>query len=141
MKQNDLKRLRRTDLLELLLELSRENDLLRKENRELKQRLEDRAIAIENTGSLAEASLQLNGIFEAAQNACDQYIQNIQMRSRNMEEHCRQMEQQAQEKCDLMLANARKKVRFYLELAKEPGTEPDDVLSWLETILNNGEDL
>ena len=35
-------------------------------------------IAIEKAGSLAEAALQLNSVFEAAQNACAQYTQNIQ---------------------------------------------------------------
>lgn len=141
MKQNDLKRLRRTDLLELLLELSKENDNLRKENQELKQQLEDRTIAIENSGTLAEAALQLSGVFEAAQNACDQYLQNIQSRSRNMEEYCRQMEQQAQEKCDALLANAREQAQFYLELAKLPGMEQDDALAWLSELMNNGENL
>ena len=141
MRQNDLKRLRRTDLLELLLELSRENDNLRKENQELRQQLDDRTVAIENAGSLAEASLQLNGIFEAAQNACDQYIQNIHTRSQDMEAHCRLMEQRAQEKCDALLANAREQARFYLELSKLPEMEKNEALVWLSRILNDGERL
>ena len=32
---------------------------------------------IENSGSIAEAALKLSGIFEAAQAAADQYLENI----------------------------------------------------------------
>ncbi len=77
MTSKDLKRLSRRDLLEMLLELSKENEQLRQEVKELQKQLDDRCIAIENCGSLAEAALQLNGVFQAAQAACDQYIENI----------------------------------------------------------------
>ena len=81
----DLKRLSRSDLLEMLLELSKENDTLRMENQELQQRLEDRKINIEKFGSLAEAALHLNGVFEAAQAACEQYEQNVRLRCQQLE--------------------------------------------------------
>ena len=41
------------------------------------KKLDDRAIIIDRAGSIAEASLQLSGIFEAAQRAADQYLENI----------------------------------------------------------------
>ena len=37
-----------------------------------------RRIELEEAGSIAEAALRLNGVFEAAQKAADQYIYNIQ---------------------------------------------------------------
>lgn len=85
--------------------------MLRKENQELLQKLNDRNLVIENSGSLAEAALQLNGVFEAAQKACSQYIENMQFRSQNTEEICRQMEQQTREKCDEMIAKAQEEAR------------------------------
>ena len=54
---------------------------LEKENEELKAALEDRRILIEQSGSLAEASLKLNKVFEAAQAAADQYLENIRLRT------------------------------------------------------------
>ena len=95
--------MRRSDLLEMLLDLSRENDELRQEIQNLRQQLEDRTIVIEKSGSLAEAAMQLNGVFEAAQAACQQYTENMAARSEAMEQYCRQMEQQAREKCRKML--------------------------------------
>lgn len=40
--------------------------------------LESRRIELEEAGSIAEAALRLNGVFEAAQKAADQYIYNLQ---------------------------------------------------------------
>ena len=106
MTAKELKRLRRTDLLEMLLDLSRENDDLRQEIQFLRQQLENRTISILNCGSLAEAAMELNGVFEAAQAACRQYTENIRDRSENLELYCQQMEQQTREKCDRMIAEA-----------------------------------
>ena len=86
MDKKELKRLGRHDLLEMLLELSRENDQLRQRNVELEAQLQDRILMISNAGSLAEAALQLNGVFQAAQEACDQYTHNVQLRCQQMEE-------------------------------------------------------
>ena len=73
-----LKQLSRSDLLEMLLNLSKENEQLRQELQQATSKLEDRTIAAEKSGSLAEAALNLNGVFQAAQAACDQYKWNVQ---------------------------------------------------------------
>ena len=80
MTQKELRRLRRSDLMEMLLELSKENLQLRQELEESNRQLRDRTIRIEEAGSLAEAALLLNGVFEAAQAACQQYEENLRMR-------------------------------------------------------------
>lgn len=88
MTSKELKRLRRTDLMEMLLELSKENEELRRQLGEANAKLEDKQLQVEKAGSLAEAALQLNGIFAAAQAACEQYEYNIRLR-------CQQLEEQA----------------------------------------------
>ena len=75
--EKDLKRLTRAELLELLLEQSKELDHLREELDTLREQLEDRQIRIENAGSIAEAALAVSGIFEAAQKAADDYLASI----------------------------------------------------------------
>jgi len=77
MTDRELKRMSRAGLLELLSEQSRELDRLRKENERLSERLRDREILIRESGSIAEAALKLNGVFEAAQSAADQYIRSV----------------------------------------------------------------
>ena len=82
MTDKQLKRLSRRDLLEMLLELSKENEQIKEENQLLKQKLENRKIDIENCGSIAEAALKLSGIFQAAEEACQLYIENVRQKSR-----------------------------------------------------------
>ncbi len=77
MTDQELKKLRKSDLLELLLAQSKEMERLKRELREANKKLADRAIQIEQAGSIAEAALQLSGIFEAAQKAADDYLYNI----------------------------------------------------------------
>lgn len=139
MTPKELKRLRRSDLLEMLLDLSKENDKLRKEILDLRQQLNDRNITIGNCGSLAEAALQLNGIFEAAQAACEQYTQNIQSRSENLQEYCQQMERQTQEKCEAMLVKAREEAQRCLEEARRVRSEENNSYAWLSELMDNGE--
>jgi hypothetical protein len=95
MTPKELRRLRRSDLMEMLLELSKENLQLRQDLEEARQQLQDRTIAIEECGSLAEAALRLNGIFEAAQAACAQYEENLRLRCRASEEQAETGEEQA----------------------------------------------
>lgn len=76
-----LKKLSRQDLLEMLIAEEKRIEALEKELEEARAELEDRRIQIENSGSIAEAALKLNGIFEAAQAAADQYLENIKQQT------------------------------------------------------------
>lgn len=113
MKDSELRRLNRSDLLEMLLELKKENDKLRRELDETQAKLNSRQIEISSAGSIAEASLKLSGVFEAAQSACQQYMDNIQNLSSRQEQICRQMEQETKAKCDRMVAEAKKQAQAY----------------------------
>ena len=76
-KKNPLRKLNKLQLLELLAQQERELQALRKELDEKTAALEDRRIQIERAGSIAEASLRLNEVFEAAQRAADQYLESL----------------------------------------------------------------
>lgn len=77
MTEKELRKLNRTELLELFLEQCRRNEALEKELNEVKAKLESKEIKIAQSGSIAEASLNLTGIFEEAQKAADLYLANI----------------------------------------------------------------
>ena len=89
MTPKELRRLRCSDLMEMLLQLSKENLQLRQDLEDARQQLQEKQIKIEESGSLAEAALRLNGIFEAAQAACDQYTENVRIRYRELEQQTR----------------------------------------------------
>ena len=63
--------------------------------------LQSQQLQLETCGSIAEASLKLNGVFEAAQKAAEQYQQNVE---RLCQEKISAAESQAQE----ILARAKK---------------------------------
>ena len=77
LEEKDLRRYRRVDLLELLVEQGRELERVRGELASAREELRNKDIAISNCGSIAEASLELSHVFEAAQAAADQYLGNV----------------------------------------------------------------
>ena len=77
MDKQNLKKLSRRELLEILVEQSKKIDSLTEQLSIAEQKLCDKNIIIENSGSIAEAALKLNGVFEATQAACQQYMDNI----------------------------------------------------------------
>ena len=99
MTEKELRRLRRSDLLELLLDQSRENENLRQDLALVRAQLADRTIQIENAGSLADAALALNGVFQAAEAACGQYLDNIRLKSQQADEYKNTLCAQLQERC------------------------------------------
>ena len=111
MTERELRRLSRTDLLELLLAQRRENEQLRCILDQTQAQLADRTIQIDKAGSIAEASLQLSGIFNAAQDSCKYYMDNIKLLSERQSAVCQQMERETKEKCDLMVAEAEMKAQ------------------------------
>ena len=81
MTEKELLKLKRSEMLEIMLAQSHEIDSLRKELEEVKAKLEDRKVRMKKAGNLAEASLQLTNIFEEAQKAADLYVYNIKRRA------------------------------------------------------------
>ncbi len=77
MTNKELKKLSRADLLELLLEERRENERLRAVLKKACEKLADKNVSIQNAGSIADAALALNGVFEAAEAAAAQYLDNV----------------------------------------------------------------
>lgn len=71
------RRLRRSELLELLIEESKKTEALTQEVADLKAALATRDLKMSTVGSIAEASLVLNGVFEAAQRAADEYLEQV----------------------------------------------------------------
>ncbi len=76
-KENDLRRLSRQELIQIIYEMKKNEIKLRSELEAAQQKLEEREIKLADVGSIAEAALQLNGVFEAAQEAADEYLRSI----------------------------------------------------------------
>lgn len=70
MTTKELRRLSRRQLLKLLIEQM-------EENKRLYKLLQERNLAYEKAGTLAEAAMQLGGVFEAADRAAQIYLEHI----------------------------------------------------------------
>lgn len=113
-KENDLRSMSKTELLTMLRDQEAEINELKEENARLEQQLEDKRIGLQECGSIAEAALKLNGVFEAAQAAAEQYLESVKAGSSErgdldaqMQEElartrarCRQMEEEAAQRVE-----------------------------------------
>ena len=81
MTDKDLKRLRRDELLEILIAQSKKMDQMQAELDAARAALDSREILLREAGSIAEAALRINGVVEAAQAAAQQYLENIRRMS------------------------------------------------------------
>ena len=102
MTEKDLRRLNRYQLLELLVAQTERADQLEKRVEELEKQLNQRELKLENMGSIAEASLQIGGVFQAVQAATELYLSAAK---RNGEE----IEAAAQRKAEQILREAEAK--------------------------------
>lgn len=96
MTDKELKHLSRSELIDIIYELQKQTQLAEEQARTAKAALNERALHIENAGSIAEAALQLNHVFETAQAAADQYLASIHSANADMEKKLADSDAQAQ---------------------------------------------
>ena len=113
MTDKDLRRLSRAELLDILYEQRKRYEDSLAENQALRQQLEDRTLRIASAGSIAEAAIQVNSVFEAAQAAADQYLASVKAATAEMVQKTDEAQQQAdkivqdaQAQADKILAEA-----------------------------------
>ena len=106
MTEKELKKLSRIELLEMLIEQTEKSEELERKLAEAEAKLNDKNINILEMGSLAEACLKINKVFEAADAAAQQYLENIQ----DCEGKCKQMLADTESRCIEMELAAKAKV-------------------------------
>ena len=122
MTDEELRKLKRADLLELLVAQGKENEALQEKLRQAEAALWDRQIQLDEAGNIAEAALRLSGVFEAAQNASDQYLESIRKKHEETESRCtqleetsraraEQLEQESKAQAERLVAEAEEKAR------------------------------
>lgn len=77
-KQKELKNMRRSELIDIIYELETRGEQLAAEKAALEEKLKQREIILAQAGSIAEAALRLNKVFEDAQAAANDYLLSVQ---------------------------------------------------------------
>lgn len=121
MTDRELRKLSRAELLEMLLMQTKAMEELQEQLAEAEQQLQEQAVQAQDAGSIAEAALQLGGVFEAAQRSADLYLASI----RKLEEDTRRKQEEAERlcartraRCRAMEETARKKCEEIVSRAK-----------------------
>ena len=111
MTERDLRRLSKTEMLTIIRDQEAEILQLRAESAKLEGELAARQLRAEECGSIAEAALQLNGVFQAAQQAADQYLVSIHSRESKINERIYEMEREAEQRIQERLRSAEEQCR------------------------------
>ncbi len=114
MTDKDLRHLSRAELLDILYEQQKRYEESLAENQALRQQLEDRTLRVASAGSIAEAAIQVNGVFEAAQAAADQYLASVKAATAEMV----QKTDEAQRQREALLENARQEAAGIVQAAQ-----------------------
>ena len=83
--EKELKKLNRYQLLELLIVQTERADSLQAKLDAQEQKQTDQELRLLSLGSIAEASLQVSGVFAAAQEAADRYLEAAKKRAEEIE--------------------------------------------------------
>ena len=109
MTDKEFKRLKRSDLIYIIYEYQKKQEELIKENEELREKLQEKEVKISNSGSLAELSAKLNGLFEAAQQTADDYISGVENSAvEAAEKKAQEIIKEANEKARKIISEAKK---------------------------------
>lgn len=115
MTEKELKKLNRYQLLELIILQTEQMEALQEELDAARHALEAKQVRLANAGSIAEAAMQLSGIFEAAQSAADIYLEQVKVQNENaakIEEDARMNAEnvltEAQAQAEQILSDARR---------------------------------
>ena len=130
MMKNDAKNLRRSDLLELLIEQTEENQRLMNKITQLETKLSERVIVMEQAGSIADAALGLTDVFAQAQDSADRYLESIRRKLTEAEDAVRraqgeakQIRRSAEEEAQELTRQTREKAEQIRRSAEEEAQE------------------
>ena len=148
MTEKDIKKLSRADLLQMLIDQSEELASVKERLAAAEKKLQDRTLVMDRAGSLAEAALQLNGVFEAAEASCQQYMENLRAVTARQEAVCEKreaefilaitrQEEETQRVCDALRAETEAQCRDMVARAEaESNAYWEDVSARIDTYLS-----
>ena len=120
---NELKKLNRRELVDIIYQMKKNEQLLQDEVASLRSELEEKRIRLAEAGSIADAAVSIADVFSAAQTAADLYLHEISCMKAEAEKECSQMLEEAQKAVDKIFADGRKQceelsIRYEMQAAK-----------------------
>ena len=107
MTDKELKRLSRAQLIDIIYQFQLQLDQLTEQNQALERELADKRLRLQEAGNIAEAALAMNDCFRSAQNAAEQYLEEIKTIRQETEAQRRQILAAAQAEAEAIVAGAK----------------------------------
>ena len=117
MTDKEFKRLSRAQLIDIIYQLQLLNDKVNEEKQELERELADKRLRLNNAGNIAEAALEINNSFSSAQNAAEQYLNEIKT-----------IREETEAERQRILAEAKAKAQAIVEDAKNTRDDYDSAI-------------
>ena len=108
MTDKEFKRLSRAQLIDIIYKLQLELDKVNEEKQELESKLADKRLHLQSAGNIAEAALEINDCFRSAQNAAEQYLNEIKAIREETEAERQRILKEAQAQAEAIIASAKK---------------------------------
>ena len=108
MTDKEFKRLSRAQLIDIIYELQLQIDQLNEEKQELAGELKDKRLRLQSAGNIADAALEINDCFRSAQNAAEQYLNEIKTILEETEAQRQKILSEAKAQAEAIIAGAKK---------------------------------
>ena len=108
MTDKEFKRLSRAQLIDIIYQLQLQIDKLNEKKQELENELKDKRLRLSNAGNIADAALEINNCFRSAQNAAEQYLNEIKAIREETESERQRILAKAQAEAEAIIAGAKK---------------------------------
>ena len=107
MTDKEFKRLTRAQLIDIIYQLQLEIDKLNEQKQALEKELADKRLRLSNAGNIAEAALEINDCFRSAQNAAEQYLNEIKAIREETEAQRQRILAETQAEAEAIIAGAK----------------------------------
>ena len=118
MTDKDLRKLRRDDLLQILINQQKQIDTLTEALKRSEEAQADRELTIKESGTLAEAMMKMMGVFDAAQKAADEYEAQMRSRADNLLAEAEKRAEEANRQADSVVKNAHSEAERIVSTAR-----------------------
>ena len=108
MTDKEFKRLSRAQLIDVIYQLQLQIEKLNDQKKVLEEELADKRLRLSNAGNIAEAALEMNNCFRDAQNAAEQYLNEIKAIREEAEAERQRILAQAHAEAEAVIAGPEK---------------------------------
>ena len=108
MVSKELRQLSRRELVDIIYQMKKNEQLLQDEVASLKSELQEKRIRLADVGSIADAAVSITDVFSAAQTAADLYLHEISCMKAEAEKECSKMVEEARKAVDKIFEDGRR---------------------------------